>query len=261
MAAENGGRVESEREPVPAQEATAAERDVAAVGRSQNTLYLLPHDSAAVAEFLTPALDRVDRGAGTLHVLVITSDPESAVEIARAAVALPSADGVRILPVTGAQRAHRLLKDGAPHVAIGAPEELAALIRAAVLKLEHVRSLVIAWADLVLAAGHADALEAVMAEVPKEAARTVVATRATGDVEQLVERYARRAGRRGAVITSEHVEPADIRVVSVGTAARRGARFTAVTTHYGLLRTIEAAWGLPFLGRSARAKPLTGIWR
>jgi hypothetical protein len=47
----------------------------------------------------------------------------------------------------------------------------------------------------------------------------------------------------------------------LGTAVRRGARFTAVTTHYGLLRTIEAAWGLPFLGRSARAKPLTGIWR
>ena len=47
----------------------------------------------------------------------------------------------------------------------------------------------------------------------------------------------------------------------LGTAVRRGSRFTAVTSHYGLLRTIEQAWGLPLLGHSARATPVTGIWR
>jgi phosphatidylinositol-3-phosphatase len=47
----------------------------------------------------------------------------------------------------------------------------------------------------------------------------------------------------------------------LGTAVRSGSRFTAVTGHYGLLRTIEQAWGLPLLGRSARATPITGIWR
>jgi hypothetical protein len=31
--------------------------------------------------------------------------------------------------------------------------------------------------------------------------------------------------------------------------------------HYSLLRTIEDAWGLPALGRSASARPITGIWR
>jgi phosphatidylinositol-3-phosphatase len=49
--------------------------------------------------------------------------------------------------------------------------------------------------------------------------------------------------------------------LALGTAVRRGARFTAVTNHYGLLRTIEDAWGLPLLGRSARATPVSGIWR
>jgi hypothetical protein len=34
-----------------------------------------------------------------------------------------------------------------------------------------------------------------------------------------------------------------------------------VTGHYGLLRTIEQAWGLPLLGRSAATTPITGIWR
>ena len=33
------------------------------------------------------------------------------------------------------------------------------------------------------------------------------------------------------------------------------------TSHYGLLRTIEDAWGLPRLGHSAQALPITGIWR
>jgi phosphatidylinositol-3-phosphatase len=46
-----------------------------------------------------------------------------------------------------------------------------------------------------------------------------------------------------------------------GTAVRRKSTFRLVTNHYGLLRTIEQAWGLPQLGLSARARPLTGIWR
>jgi phospholipase C len=49
--------------------------------------------------------------------------------------------------------------------------------------------------------------------------------------------------------------------LAVGTAVRQRTRFTRVIDHYGALRTIEEAWGLPLLGRSARAAPITGIWR
>jgi phosphatidylinositol-3-phosphatase len=49
--------------------------------------------------------------------------------------------------------------------------------------------------------------------------------------------------------------------LALGKAVRSGSRFTAVTSHYGILRTIEQAWGLPLLGRSARVPPITGIWR
>ena len=52
-----------------------------------------------------------------------------------------------------------------------------------------------------------------------------------------------------------------IPALALGTAVSRGARFTAPTDHYGLLRTIEDAWGLPLLGGSARATAVTGIWR
>ncbi len=47
----------------------------------------------------------------------------------------------------------------------------------------------------------------------------------------------------------------------MGTAVRPGSRFAGVTGHYGLLRTIEQAWGLPLLGHSAQVRPITGIWR
>jgi phosphatidylinositol-3-phosphatase len=46
-----------------------------------------------------------------------------------------------------------------------------------------------------------------------------------------------------------------------GPVVRPGARSVVVLDHYSLLRTIEDGWGLPYLGRSARARPITGIWR
>jgi phosphatidylinositol-3-phosphatase len=49
--------------------------------------------------------------------------------------------------------------------------------------------------------------------------------------------------------------------LALGTAVRKGSVFTRLTGHYGLLRTIEDAWGLPRLGRSASATAITGIWR
>ena len=49
--------------------------------------------------------------------------------------------------------------------------------------------------------------------------------------------------------------------LAIGRAVRPGARFARVTGHYGILRTIEQAWGLPLLGRSAHVAPITGIWR
>lgn len=52
-----------------------------------------------------------------------------------------------------------------------------------------------------------------------------------------------------------------IPALAVGPAVRAGARSSAPLGHYSLLRTIEDAWGLPRLGRSASARPITGIWR
>jgi hypothetical protein len=49
--------------------------------------------------------------------------------------------------------------------------------------------------------------------------------------------------------------------LALGSLVRAHSYSTGVTSHYGLLRTIEQGFGLPLLGRSARATPVTGIWR
>jgi phosphatidylinositol-3-phosphatase len=52
-----------------------------------------------------------------------------------------------------------------------------------------------------------------------------------------------------------------IAALALGPLVRPGSTFAPAMSHYGLLRTIEDAWGLPRLGRSARVGPITGIWR
>ena len=52
-----------------------------------------------------------------------------------------------------------------------------------------------------------------------------------------------------------------VALVVAGTAVKPHSRYTSLTSHYGLLRTLEDALGLRPLGAAVRAKPLTGIWR
>lgn len=60
--------------------------------------------------------------------------------------------------------------------------------------------------------------------------------------------------------TTEQASTA-VPALALGPTVVAGSRYSSRTSHYGLLRTIEDAWGLPRLGRSAQARPITGIWR
>lgn len=64
-------------------------------------------------------------------------------------------------------------------------------------------------------------------------------------------------------VVFDESEAADPRVaaLALGPLVRPGSVYAQATSHYGLLRTIEDAWQLPRLGRSARVAPVTGIWR
>jgi phospholipase C len=52
-----------------------------------------------------------------------------------------------------------------------------------------------------------------------------------------------------------------VATIVAGPLVRPHAQSKQPYTHYSLLRTIEDAWGLPRLGQSATATPITGIWR
>jgi phosphatidylinositol-3-phosphatase len=61
--------------------------------------------------------------------------------------------------------------------------------------------------------------------------------------------------------TSDEGGGGRIATLVLGPLVRAGSRFTAPTSHYGVLRTIESAWKLPLLGASRTAAPITGIWK
>jgi len=52
-----------------------------------------------------------------------------------------------------------------------------------------------------------------------------------------------------------------VAALALGAAVRPHSTFVAPTSHYGLLRTIEDAWGLKRLGETKKTPAITGIWR
>jgi acid phosphatase len=93
---------------------------------------------------------------------------------------------------------------------------------------------------------------------------------ATGDAwvgRFLSSLLASRPLRDGAVFvvfdegTSDAGGGGHVAALVLGPGVRPGARAGAALDHYSLLRTVEDALGLPALGRSARARPIAGIWR
>src|SRR5215203_3054586 len=203
------------------------EREERGSGRSQNVVHTLPRSMASVPAFLTGPLERVEPAAGTTQVLVLTADPDSAVAMAEAVVRMTGPGGIELIPITSARRATRLIAGRPVLATAGSPRDVRDLVRGANLKLDSVKAVVLAWADEILAGDEDDieALEAVMGELPKDAARIVVTSRSEGRVNAFAERYLRRAHRdvtpdddASAAVPVQYVTVA---ATSRGTALRR----------------------------------------
>ena len=167
----------------------------AAVGRSHNAVFVMPHDWTSIAQFLSPLVERIDEKSRELQLIVVTSDAEVAAAVTAAAVKLIGGRDIGIVAATSARRAARLIRIKPPQVIAGAPDTLVELLSSASMKLDTVRMACIAWADELLLRDAGSALETIMTEVPKDAARTVVTAELNPKVEELLERYARRAPR------------------------------------------------------------------
>ena len=204
-----------------------AERDEQAVGTATRssanpgTIITRPHDEEGVAQVVGPVLQRVDPAARTLQAIIITADSDDALAFARRAVASPA--GVTILPATSESRALRLLRRGGTRIIAGPPSTLVALMRHSALKLDDVRNIVIAWADAILAADEGDALEILMAEIPRDATRVLVTSQLTLTVEALAERYFRRAHRLTEPPLAEGLAPVVMSYVTVTQLSRPAA--------------------------------------
>ena len=199
-------------------------REPAGVTRSQNAVFVMPHDWAAMAQFLSPLVERIDPAVREPQLLVIASDAEVAAAIAASAVRLIQGRDIGVAAATSVARATRLLRLRPAHILVAAPEALLALVRGTAVKLSSVRMVCIAWADELLTADAAGPLETIIAEVPKEASRTVVTSELNPAVDDLLERYARRARRVVAPAAVGATEPIPAQYVTVA----RQARLTAL---------------------------------
>jgi ATP-dependent RNA helicase DeaD len=205
------------------------ERASGQVGRPQNLVYTLPHTTESIAEFLTPALARVDPGVGGTQVVVVTRDAETALTISETVLRLAGPTGIEVVPVTNASRAARIFKTRPVLAVAGAASELGGLVRASLLKADSVKTIVLAWADDILDEGpdSVAALEALLSELG-DASRVIVVRKVTPAIENLVERYARRARRVGtaeieAPQMPENYELPILRHITVGASARPAA--------------------------------------
>jgi ATP-dependent RNA helicase DeaD len=139
--------------------------------------------------------------------------------VTAAAVKLTVGRDVGIVAATSAKRAARLIRIKPAQVIAGAADTLVELLKSATVKLDAVRSVCIAWADELIAQGATAALETVMTEAPKDSGRTIVTAELTPAVEELLERYARRARRVSAPI-AETDQPMSVDYVTVSARSR-----------------------------------------
>ncbi len=177
--------------------ARSAVVESATVSRSQNLVHLLPQDWSMIGQVLAPSLERVEPDVAATQVLVLTHDPASSLAVADAVLQRQPGDSAwSILPVTSVRRAARLSSERAPLVLAATPADAAELIANSALKLDQLRTVALAWLDEVLEDPTASqSLEAVMAEIPKTAARVLIASTPSPALDAFVERYMRRARR------------------------------------------------------------------
>jgi len=181
---------------------TAPTRETAGTVRSAHVAYFMPPDWARITKHAAPALERASGDTPAVRLLVLVPDAGAALLLTRYLSALPAAKGRRLVAATSPARLQRLLGAARADAVIGTPESITAALGASALQLDAVKTVIFAAADELDA--ESDTLAAVLAEIPKDAARLLTALEATAGVEAIIERYMHRARR-----VTEDVAPAE----------------------------------------------------
>ncbi len=177
--------------------ATGGEPVAAGGTRSQNVVVMGAMEPRTVQAALRPGVERSRAGGAPSGPACLVITPSAvatqlAADEARELLATPA---LRIVPVTAAARAKRVLATSPVAIAIGTPSDLLALRRGTALSLDSVQAVVLLGIDVLLAEqGTRDAIEALLSDVPSAAVRVVSsATEDDSDVKDFLERYLPKA--------------------------------------------------------------------
>ena len=199
---------------------SAEVRDIVpTAARGHNLVFVAPPAAVHAVPALAGVLSHAAREGKGLRALIVTP-LAGLVGFERTVLPLAAAAGLDVHAAASAARAARRLRDGSVGVLITTPDTALALLERAALKLEGLRSLVLAWPEQL---GEGEALAPLMAEVPKDAQR-VLHTADAAAVTGLVERYARRAHTVGVGTGPIALAPiGPVRTVAVAESARGNA--------------------------------------
>ena len=179
-------------------------------GRITSVAHFVAPHWGRIADRLAPLIDRDGSDPGTSPaVLICVPDSGAAVELADALRTVRPGIA-RILPVTDALRAARVLKTYGAPIVIVTPSDAERMLSVSALPLDGVQVVALVGAEEY----DADQLATVMTSVPKEARRVLVASEATPVVEILLERYFHKAHRL-ADDTSSETTPAAVQYLCV----------------------------------------------
>lgn len=156
-----------------------------------------PADLRTMTAAMRPGVERSREGgqAGAPVCLVITPTIEQAMTAADQARRLLADPSVRVVPVTGAIRARRVLGLAPVAVVTGTPADLLTLRRDAALSVEQLQTVVIVGLDEILAANGADTLQALLGDAPDNVSRVATLEAETDASEAFLEAQLRRARR------------------------------------------------------------------
>lgn len=132
-----------------------------------------------------------------MPALVVCADAAAAAEWVAAAPPPPAPPALRAHAVTGLGRSAGVLRRHPPDVLAGTPQDLAALVTRSALKLDTIRSVVLAWPEPLLEGEHATALDTLLGEL-RDVPRIVLSWNPTA-LADFLERHARRAEIVGAL--------------------------------------------------------------
>ena len=165
--------------------------------RSQHVVLQGPADMRMMTAAMRPGIERSRRmqGVASPACLVITPTVEQALSAAEQARLLLADDSLRVVPVTSATRARRVLAAGPVAIVTGTAADLLALRKDAAINLQQLQVLVVFSLDEILADKMGDTLQALLGDSPDDMMRVGTIDRESDDIEAFLEAQMRRARR------------------------------------------------------------------